>query len=206
MLGAKVAAYTVWEILKEAGIEPSPDRASSTWADFLRSQADALLACDFFGTVALSGARHCAFAVIEHANRRSRILDATENPTGPWVVQAAKNLIMDIEDSGCRARYLIRDRDGKFPQLFGNVLRDAGIKVVLSGVRMPQTRTAGPHTGLGPAPPPARPARVRDVLQRAPAAPVHRQRPPAAPCTARKVIAAAERWCPWLSAVTGMLT
>ncbi|GAX58236.1 helix-turn-helix domain-containing protein [Streptomyces olivochromogenes] len=50
VLGVKVAASTVWEILKEAGILPVPERASSTWADFLRSQADALLACDFFET------------------------------------------------------------------------------------------------------------------------------------------------------------
>ncbi|GAA1880639.1 hypothetical protein GCM10009753_05040 [Streptantibioticus ferralitis] len=57
VLGVKVATPTVWEILKEAGIPPAPERASSTWADFLRSQADALLACDFFETVTLSGVR-----------------------------------------------------------------------------------------------------------------------------------------------------
>ena len=45
---------------------------------------------------------------------------------------------MDIEDAGCRARYLIRDRDGKFPGLFDAILADAGIRVVLSGVRMPR--------------------------------------------------------------------
>jgi hypothetical protein len=37
VLGVKVAASTVWEILKGAGIDPAPERASSTWADFLRS-------------------------------------------------------------------------------------------------------------------------------------------------------------------------
>lgn len=78
------------------------------------------------------------FAAIEHANRRIRILGATAHPTASWVVQAAKNLVMDLEDAGCRARYLIRDRDGKFPQLFDEVLRAAGIEVVLSGVRMPR--------------------------------------------------------------------
>jgi putative transposase len=46
VLGVKVAASTVWEILKDAGIPPAPERTSSTWTDFLRSQADALLACD----------------------------------------------------------------------------------------------------------------------------------------------------------------
>ena len=141
VLGVKVAASTVWEILKEADIEPSPERSSSTWADFLRSQAGALLACDFFETVTLSGARLYVFAVIEHTNRRIRILGATAHPTGSWVVQAAKNLVMDLEDSGCRARYLIRDRDGKFPHLFDDVLKDAGIEVVLSGVRMPRTNS-----------------------------------------------------------------
>jgi putative transposase len=45
---------------------------------------------------------------------------------------------MDLQDVDCRARYLIRDRDGKYPALFDTVLADAGIKVVLSGVRMPR--------------------------------------------------------------------
>lgn len=45
---------------------------------------------------------------------------------------------MDLQDAGYRARFLIRDRDGKYPQLFDAVLRDAGIEVVLSGVRMPR--------------------------------------------------------------------
>ncbi|GAA2264046.1 MULTISPECIES: integrase core domain-containing protein [Kitasatospora] len=138
VLGVKVAASTVWEILKEAGIPPAPERTSSTWADFLRSQAAALLACDFFETVTLSGARLYVLAVIEHASRRVRILGATAHPTTSWVAQAAKNLVMDLEDVGCRAQFLIRDRDGKFPELFDAVLQDAGIKVVLSGIRMPR--------------------------------------------------------------------
>ncbi|GAB3976554.1 hypothetical protein GCM10029978_063740 [Actinoallomurus acanthiterrae] len=54
-LGVKVAASTVWEILKDAGIDAAPERASTTWAAFLRSQAGALLAFDFLETVTLSG-------------------------------------------------------------------------------------------------------------------------------------------------------
>ncbi|MDH6113564.1 putative transposase [Kitasatospora sp. MAP12-15] len=138
VLGVAVAASTVWEILKQAGIDPAPERTSTTWADFLRSQADALLACDFFETVTLTGTRMYVFAVIEHASRRIRILGATAHPSASWVVQAAKNLVMDLEDAGCQARFLIRDRDGKFPDLFDAVLKDAGIEVVLSGVRMPR--------------------------------------------------------------------
>jgi putative transposase len=138
VLGVKVAASTVWEILREAGIDPAPERAGSTWADFLRSQADALLACDFLETVTLSGSRMFVLAVIEHRTRRIRVLGATAHPCASWVVQAAKNLVMDLEDAGCRARFLIRDRDAKYPKLFDAVVKDAGIEVVLSGVRMPR--------------------------------------------------------------------
>jgi putative transposase len=138
VLGVKVAASTVWEILHDAGIDPAPERSSTTWAGFLRSQAGALLACDFFETVTLSGARLHVFAVIEHASRRIRILGATAHPTASWAAQAARNLVMDLDDAGCRARFLIRDRDGKFPGLFDVILADAGIDVVLSGVRMPR--------------------------------------------------------------------
>ncbi len=109
-----------------------------TWAYFLRSQADALLACDFLETVTLSGAPMHVLAVIEHSNRRIRILGITAHPATSWVTQAAKNLVMDLEDVGCRARFMIRDRDGKFPRLFDAVLKDTGIEVVLSGIQMPR--------------------------------------------------------------------
>jgi transposase InsO family protein len=138
VLGIKVAASTVWEILRQAGVDPAPDRASATWARFLRSQADALLACDFFETVTLTGARLYVLAVIEHATRRIRVLGATPHPSSSWVAQAAKNLIMELELSGARVRFLIRDRDGKFPGIFEAVLEDAGIKIVLSGIQMPR--------------------------------------------------------------------
>jgi putative transposase len=138
VLGVKVAPSTVWEILREAGIDPAPERSSSTWADFLRSQADALLACDFLETVTLSGTRMYVLAVIEHATCRIRILGATAHPSTAWVTQAARNLVMDLDDAGSAAKYLIRDRDGKFPPLFDAVLADAGIKVVLSGVQIPR--------------------------------------------------------------------
>src|SRR5664279_4048530 len=37
-LGVKVAASTVWEFLKKAGIDPAPRRSGPTWSQFLRSQ------------------------------------------------------------------------------------------------------------------------------------------------------------------------
>jgi transposase len=138
VLGVKVAASTVWEILKDAGVDPAPERTNSTWATFLRSQAQALIAADFFETVTLTGDRLYVLAVIEHDTRRVRILGVTPHPTAAWVAQAARNLVMDLEDTSCQIKHLIRDRDGKYPTLFDTILADTGIETVLTGVRMPR--------------------------------------------------------------------
>ncbi|WP_369394743.1 integrase core domain-containing protein [Streptomyces sp. CG1] len=137
-LGIKVAASTVWEILREHGIPPAPERQSTTWAAFLRSQADALLACDFFETLTLTGVRLYVIAVIEHSTRRIRILGATAHPTTEWTVQLGRNLIMDLQDASSQARFLIRDRDSKFTQAFDALLSDAGLTVVTTGIQIPR--------------------------------------------------------------------
>jgi transposase InsO family protein len=76
--------------------------------------------------------------VIEHSSRRVRVLGATAHPTAAWVTQTARNLVMDLQDPGYPAKYLIRDRDGKYPAAFDAVLSDAGITIVRSGVRVPR--------------------------------------------------------------------
>src|SRR5262249_46476232 len=82
-------------------------------------------------------------------SRRIRILGATAHPTASLVMLVAKNLVWNFQDVGCRARFLIRDRDGKYPQLFDAVFRDAGIEEVLSGVRMPRNEFDNGAVGAG---------------------------------------------------------
>ncbi len=78
-------------MLKAEGIDPAPNRSAATWADFLRSQADALLSCDFIDTITLTGQRRYILAAIEHSTRRVRILGTTTHPTAGWVAQTARN-------------------------------------------------------------------------------------------------------------------
>ncbi|MGH3373341.1 MAG: hypothetical protein ACRDP6_01240 [Actinoallomurus sp.] len=80
-LGIRIAPSTIWEILTKAGIHPAPRRTGPTWAQFLRSQAEAIIATDFFTIDLLNGAQVYCLAVIEHATRRIHILGATTNPT-----------------------------------------------------------------------------------------------------------------------------
>ncbi|MDH6120013.1 transposase InsO family protein [Kitasatospora sp. GAS204A] len=134
----KDAASTVWNILKEHGIDPAPERDHTTWAPFLRSQAHAILAADFFETRTLTGATVTVLAVIEHATRRVRVLGATAHPTAAWTTQLARNMVMDLQDTGTRVKFLIRDRDVRYPAAFDAVLRAEGIEVVQTGIRMPR--------------------------------------------------------------------
>jgi hypothetical protein len=190
-LGITLAPSTLWQMLREAGIDPAPDRAATTRAVF-RSQAGALLAADFIETVTPTGARMYILAVIEHASRRLRILGVTAHPTAAWVAQAARNLVMDLQDARSNVRYLIRDRDGKYPAMFDTTLPDAGITLARSGIQMPRinaviqwrVRTCrrellNPNADLQPTASAVRAPRIRDVLQRAPYAPGHRQCPAA---------------------------
>jgi putative transposase len=137
-LGVKIAASTAWEILKNAGIDPAPRRTGPTWSQFLRSQADAILACDFFTADLLDGTQAYVLAVIEHASRRIRILGVTLHPTGEWTAQQARNLIMDLDEQAHRVRFMIRDRGSNFTTAFDVVLADAGIRTVLCNVRTPR--------------------------------------------------------------------
>jgi transposase len=137
-LGVKVAASAVWNIFKEHGIDPAPERDHTTWASFLRSPAHAIPAADFFETKTLTGATLTVLAVIEHATRHVRILGTTAHPTAAWMTQLARNMVMDLPDTGARMKFLIRDRDIRYPAAFDAVLQAEGIEVVQTGVRMPR--------------------------------------------------------------------
>ena len=137
-LGVRVSASTVWEILKNAGIDPAPRRSWPAWSLFLRSQAEAILACDFFTADLLDGTQAYVLAVIEHASRRIRILGVTLHPTGEWTAQQARNLIMDLGEHAHRVKFMIRDHGSNFTAAFDAVLADAGIRTVLCNVQTPR--------------------------------------------------------------------
>jgi putative transposase len=137
-LGIQVAPSTVWEILTQAGIPPVPGRGGPTWAQFLHSQAQAILATDFFTVDLLDGTSAYVLAVIEHATRRIRILGVTAHPNDAWVTQMARNPLMDLDDQITSIKFLLRDRDTKFTVAFDAVLTGAGARILRSPIRAPR--------------------------------------------------------------------
>ena len=138
-LSISVAPSTVWEILRNAGIDPTPGRdCGPSWASFLRNQAQAILAADFVVVDLLDGTKVYVLAVVEHATRRVRILGTTTNPVTDWMCQQARNLLMDLEDAGARVRFLLHDRDASFSAAFDQLLVSAGIGVIRTGIKTPR--------------------------------------------------------------------
>jgi putative transposase len=137
-LGYQLAPSTVWSILKRAGIDPAPRREGPSCRQFLRAQAHGILATDFFCVDTLLGHRLYVLFVVEHATRRVHLLGITANPTGAWVAQQARNLLMDLGDRAAQFRYLIRDRDSKFTGVFDAVFASEAIRILRTPVRAPR--------------------------------------------------------------------
>ncbi|ACU69492.1 Integrase catalytic region [Catenulispora acidiphila DSM 44928] len=135
-LGHRVAAATIRKVLRARRIPP-PKHRDDSWRTFLRTQADTLLATDFFHIdCAVTLARVYVAFVIEYSTRRVHLLGITRYPTAAWAIQLARDFTADLETTGRRFTHLVRDRDAKFTAAFDAVLSAAGITAVTT---MPQT-------------------------------------------------------------------
>jgi putative transposase len=133
-----VAPSTVWQILQRAGFDPAPRRAGLTWREFLTAQATTIIACDFFTIDTVFLRRLYVLFFIELGTRTVHLAGVTAHPTGAWVAQQARNLLMDLGDRVGRLRFLIHDRDAKFVAGFDTVFTSEQIKIIRTPVRAPR--------------------------------------------------------------------
>jgi transposase InsO family protein len=137
-MGVALAPSSVWAILRRHNIDPSPMRTGPSGAEFLRSQASSVLACDFFTVDTVLLRRLYVLFFIELDTRRVQVTAVTAHPTGSWVVQQARTLATALDDRIRPVKFLIRDRDAKFTSSFDEVFKAGGVRIIRTPVRAPR--------------------------------------------------------------------
>ena len=128
----------MWQILKDAGVDPAPRRSEQTWRAFLETQAKTILAADFFHVDTVFLRRLYVLFFVDHGTRRVHLAGITAHPTGEWVTQQTRNLLMDLDDQAERLKFLIRDRDAKFTAAFDAVFTAVAVPIIRTPVRAPR--------------------------------------------------------------------
>ena len=136
----KICRSTVKNILKEAGLDPGPNRGEDSWDDFLKRHAATLWACDFFTKPVWTLCGWVEVYVlffIYIGTRRVHIAGMTPNPDRAWIAQQARNTAMYFGQLPERPTMLLRDRDQKYSEQFDAVFKAEGVEVKRVGPQAP---------------------------------------------------------------------
>jgi putative transposase len=129
-LGIRVSPRTVRKYLDRK----RPDRgADQRLATFVRNEAKAIVACDFFVSVTLSFRVLYVFVAMDIGSRRILHCNVTAHPTAEWTTQQFREVLADLHPY----RFVIHDRDSIFSPSLDWTLNDFGVRVIRTPVQAP---------------------------------------------------------------------
>jgi putative transposase len=138
-LGYAISRSAVRDVLKRHHVAPAPQRGrrGDSWPTFLRRHREQLLACDFFTVETLFLKTIHVLFFLEVGTRRVHVAGCTAHPTAAWVTQQARQRCWSLQDRDRPLRFVLHDRDAKFPAAFDRVFGAAGLEIVRTPFRAP---------------------------------------------------------------------
>jgi len=136
-LNVVVSATTVKKILRAEGLGPTVPGGPS-WREFLRTQANSIIAVDFFTVDTVWLQRLYVLFFIELGSRRVHLAGCTAHPDDAWATQQARQVSWGLVERKEPVRFLVRDRDRKFTRSFDAVFEAQHVRVVRTPVQAPE--------------------------------------------------------------------
>jgi putative transposase len=130
-LGIDIGQTSVSKYLVRRRWPPSP-----TWRTFLEAHLHSLVSVDFFTVPTIRFQILHVFLVVAHDRRRMLHFNVTANPTAEWTARQLR----DAFPWDTMPRFVLRDRDQIFGDLFSKKVRDMGVRELLSTPRSPWQR------------------------------------------------------------------
>jgi putative transposase len=127
-LGYEVAGLTVAKYMRR-----SSPRPSSTWRAFLEAHLGEIVAVDFFVVPTLTFRLLFGFLILRHNRRELVHLNVTDHPAAAW---AAHQLVESFPEETA-AKYLLRDRDAIYSDVFVRRMQGLGMSEILIAPRAP---------------------------------------------------------------------
>ena len=137
-LGVVVSATTVKKVLREEQLGPAGKRRGPSWREFLRAQANSVIAVDFFSVDTVWLQRLYVLFFIEIGSRRVRLAGCTAHPDAQWVTQQARQVTWTLAERAEPVRFLIRDHDRKFTSSFDAVFESQDARIIRTPIQAPE--------------------------------------------------------------------
>src|SRR5216684_854592 len=122
-LGITVSERTVSRLLRRPRRPPS-----QTWRTFLTNHVATLVSLDFFTVPTLTGRVLFVLVLLSHQRRRIIHVNITEHPTAVWTAQQ----IIEAFPEDTAPRWLLRDRDAIYGDVFRRRVASMGISNIIS--------------------------------------------------------------------------